>query len=653
LITITIVDNLKKKYEKQDKETNLKNTVEFIEKLYKEGFHESTLRISEDLFKVIFEDIHNRNILSSTFIGDLEIYGNSLLAGTDFTNELSNLKRVERLYDDIFNTILLNTQKPKHRLSSFLKKFFSKTAENESSDNNLDMSSVLNCIIFQGTKNEKQIVLNSLRYIRFFNTRADILITLSSYIDKSRNLSLAKNALSQSEQLFKLANSYKYLDECVDFKLQKVRYLRLKGEFLHEKSRIESADPCDYKNETNKVEEACKGALMVFFSDNKGNLINQLDIWNNPFSGVRNDSSLTKELSEIIKNNEYYYYEENIKQYTGDKNDIDKILKEVRMPKLINPEDIRERFLAELFTELKEVYQNIAFSNIRYIGRVAETKNQSDIVSQDRNIKLAFSRIRALQRFELSWKHSINLYDNMGIYYTEKGRYLSLSDKKQAALLYKAAIHFHRLTKDYLKDPSLLHSQIENDDKPDKEFEENSIPYIRNVIGLGRAYQCLYCNSNDQEKNESNFQQAKHILTNALKLVTQTDNFIYRARIHEYLGSLYKEKIDYQDAAIISYRISLSVFFKDRYKSYHDKIITDLAKFYATIFLNPSILLDQQTRIVFGKLMNLCENFDTDKCLILKEYRRDNVEMAFKEMFDRFPDDCSRVLDCPHWKNFA
>jgi tetratricopeptide (TPR) repeat protein len=312
--------------------------------------------------------------------------------------------------------------------------------------------------------------------------------------------------------------------------------------------------------------------------------------------------------------------------------------------------------LDEVLIETAEIYLRVAQNSIRYIGEANERNeflSDDEYEESDRLINRALGRARSLIDLELSWRHSVLFYDILGVYLTEKGRYEERrGNLMQAEKLYKTASRVHEMTRLHLIDGSDEGKEVaEGRDKiSQSEWYNNvdSLIYLRNLIDLGRTRQHLYRQQYTNpykgqtnlglEKRSKEFQAARRILLQALKISTKTDNFICRAEAHLALADLYVIDKENWGSAIIAYRCCIETFNRDEYIAYHDKVCDKLADFYADNHAE----FDKTQKAVFIKSLNLCADFENQN--MCKHYqRKGNLRQHLGELIKRAPDECPEI----------
>ncbi len=754
ILALFTTDIVKSRLEKDSLSKKLKNTVEFAERLYDDGFYDQSLKISEDLFKDLFDKLEQKDISStidSAFIGNLQVFGKSTQQLSNIDNELRNLKRVEEIYEEIFDRLLLSNKTKKLNPEGLI----------EHLKANLNSS------------NEKDAIRIALRYMFFFNSWIETLVKLSSYTNKNTYLAKAKRNLDWVNDLLDLTKDSKNsncikVNNCYGFILEKVKYYRLCGRVEHELNRLcrievseenneekilklfkkncektqklylKSLDVIsdnfgdkfyklvDKSNNLNNEEKKPKGFYFKYlevvsenFDDNADNsgkkvLKDYLNLQEEKYLEDKKINELLKpnnnlnSLKEVLRKLIYYssYSEDNkdgfymwdwIEKNKNDKSPIAKALeneyKHIKAKfvyidnvtpmgdknKLESRPDL-DNFLEKLCKEMVEVYHGIALNEVRYLKKLKKDKDNDEYDKATIIIDLAFKRARFLLNIEQRWQNCITHYDNLGIYYAEKGKFEeSKKNTEKAASLYKSAIKSHGIAFQHLTKPSYSPntSKQENESnyshksdtnkqslKEDKSnYEIDKLIYLRNLIDLGKVHFLLF--KLDTKKYKDDFEHAKEKLLKASEIAAKTDNFIYYGRIQKYLAKLFKakvhyakchnEKIKHVENTIFAFKNSLEVFSTYEYPAYNNYACEELTDFYID---NIELFKDKNNEafLLFKDFFNFCEHFSTEECLIKgkKEYK-DKDKKELKNMLLNSPNDCKGIMDkekCVAYKKY-
>lgn len=711
MVGIGTFEALKAKSEEQSRVEKLYNSTKCIERLSHSKLFEETYDISKNLFGDIFKEFKQdkklklSNPICTAYLSNLGVYGLCRLENVGIDKELKNLIEVEKIYEELVQTLYQSTIWP-------IKEAASGGWE--------ERTSVFANEFILGKKNdERHTVHTFLWHARFLNSWADVLIRLCRHVERSRYLAQAKIVLGWARVgVFELADE-KDIDgeihHCLEFILERARYHRLRGDLFHEQNHIAyHPNIISYKNGNGSSNE--KGledaereyrralrciALQPPYTIGGESEKNALPEWleyQPKFSlsscsqlrcswekdtdepGAANTTDSLERIlrgrvkSAIEKGFPSHYLWSDIERCKCQSNRIRKILDHIDETD-IKPKDTRkpsqDEFMTELLTETTKIYLRVAQNNFRYIAEANERNEflpEDEYNRTDRLINIALGYARSLINLELSWRQSVLFYDNLGIYLLEKGRYEErLGNLKQADELYNSASRVHEMTRLHLTECSNDGAHIAEGTETSEDSEwynnVNYLIFLRNLIDLGRTRQYLYRLQYGQQfrkyplsalseyHKEMDFKAARRILLQALKISTETDNFICRAEAHLILADLYTiDRINW-GPAIMAYRNCIETFTKDEYIAYHDKVCDKLADFYATHYQ----YFDNVQRTVFVKSFNLC--FDYDNQDICKHYqRRRNFRQHIRELIKWAPKECSEITNgrcCPHyWPGF-
>ncbi len=691
MIGIGTFEALKARSEERSREEKLNNSAKCVERLSYSRLYGESYEISKNLFEDIFKEFKQDKQLDlsdpicTAYLSNLGVYGQCRLETGGIDQELKNLIEVEKIYEELVQTLYQSTIWP--RISS---------------EGWEERTRVFASKFILGKKNdEKYTVHTFLWHARFLNCWADVLIRLSRYVERKRYLAQAETVIGWAcVGVFELADEEDGNGEvhnCLEFILERIRYHRLRGDLFHEQNHIANhRNLSSYKNGLpnekglEEIEHEYRQALrwvssLAPFATGWGSKGDVLPVWLDyrpnislsacpplPYNWEKNsdDSSaahpvesleriLCKRVRSAIKKGAPSHYLwsdiDRCKCKTGSiREALDRIEESDIKPKDAQPSV--DEFLDELLTEIVKVYLRVAQNSIRYI---AEANERSDFLpgneyeESDRLINRVLGRARSLVDFELSWKHNVLFYNVLGVYLLEKGRYEERREnRKQAEELYKTSSRVHEMTRLHLIDCSDEGIEIAEGAETSAESEwynnVDSLIYLRNLIDLGRTRQHLYRLQytkpyEDQiilgpEERRKKFQAAQRILLQALKLTTKTKNFICRAEAHLALADLYAVDEDYWGSAIIAYRCCIETFTRDEYTAYHDKVCSKLADFYVVHHTK----FDKIQKAVFIKSFNLCADFDNqDTC---EHYRlKGDLRQHIGELFKHAPNECPEI----------
>lgn len=696
MILIGTFDALKKKNEERNREDKLNNSARCVERLTQSKLYDESLDISKKLFEDIFKEFnHDKSLklsdpICTAYLSNLEVYGQCRLKHSGTENELKNLIAVNSIYEELVQTLYQSTIWPKQCTSS---------AGWE------DRTRVFARDYILGKKNdEKYRVHTFLWHARFLNCWADVLIRLSQHAKRDRYLAQAKIVLGWARAgVFELADEEDGDGEvhyCLEFILERIKYHRLRGDLFHAQNHIaDHQNLISYKRGLpdekgfEDVEHEYQRSLNLVSSlasipTGRGGKFDTTPVWldyrpnlslsayppqlcdwkkvSDSSSPERPVDSLVSKLREgvkcaIEKGVPSYYLWSDIERCRCKGNKIRQALDVVNKSD-IKPGDARkpsvDDFLDNLQIETTKIYLRAAKNSIRYIAEANERNeflSEDEYRESDRLINRALGRARSLIELELSWKHSVIFYNNLGLYLTEKAHYEErLRNTDKAENLYKTALRIHEMVQSHLIDGSNDVADIteKNSNNPESEWynEVNYLLYLRNLIDLGRTRQHLYqlrCEKkldcidncmNVSQNNKKNFQAARRILLRALKISTKTDNFICRAEAHLALADLYASDDNNRGAALIAYRFCLETFTKEEYKAYRNKVTTRLADFYVAHYKD----IDKVQRAIFIKSFNLCSDFDNEgRC---ERYRlKGDFREHIRELFKQAPDECPEM----------
>ncbi|MDG5814954.1 hypothetical protein QA601_07695 [Chitinispirillales bacterium ANBcel5] len=644
ILGLAAFDSMKHSFDKKKSQEDLGYTVKYIERLQQHGFFESSKHISENLFKDIFKHLEkdSKSPINSAYIGNLEVFGKSLQESSAFSHELTNLKCLERLYSEIFQTALNATIKESNKetvLNNYFKPYLNR-------------------------KSEVKLCKAQLRIATYINTWLEVLIKLSSFIDKNHYLQQADLVSKWSDKLFatqyidifspSALNFFLHLkmkrlpgDRSYDFILQRIKFYRLKGNLHHEQVRITTTGKINIKNIEDTEKEYRKSLSILYCLMKNEDISDPLPIENRAFLDCTDyadecsNQTFAKILHDKLFNDKPKYFswgvleecsdvEKSLKNFDNDDNYLNSIYEgNVALEKLFG----------EFSIETALVYESIALNRVRYVEHYIDSENDSEIVPFKENdliINKAFGMMQSLLSYEQSWKHCIKMYDNMGIYFRVKGEYLkSVNKNKSANYFYDSAISIHKLVSGHLTDPTFTNNLSLTCKKTDDSSPIDYLIYLRNLINLSKAQLCLY----KVNENEQTYMESQKNLKEAICHASKTGNYIYRARAYGYLAELYSMRKEYNEA-LLSYFYSIETFSKLNYPAFHHKICNRLANFYK----KNEERFDEIHRVIFAKSFNLCLNFS--KKGLCKIHLCNNYPNPYLELFKRAPDQCKHINDC-------
>lgn len=694
MVAIGTFDALKAKNEERNREEKLNNSARCVERLTQSKLYNESFDISKNLFEDIFKEFNQNKSLKlsdpicTAYLSNLEVYAQCRLEHGGIENELKNLIAVNNIYEELVQTLYQSTIWPKESISSAEWK---------------ERTRVFVIYYILGKKNdEKYTVHTFLWHERFLNCWADVLIRLSHHAERARYLAQAEVVLGWARVVFEVAENEDRdgeIHNCLEFILERIKYHRLRGDLFHEKNHIaEHQNLTSYKrglpNEEGfeDVEHEYRLALSwvssLAFSTGRGGKLDTLpallDYQPNPslsacppqlcdwkkvpdsLNTAHSVDSLMNRLHKgvklaIKKGVSPYYLWSDIERCKTRETKIRKILGLVEKSS-IKPIGARkpnmDGFLDALQIETTKIYLKAAQNSIRYIAEANERNAflpDDEYENSDMLINRALGRARSLIEMELSWKHSVMFYNNLGVYLTEKGHYEKrLCNTDHAEKLYTTALRIHEMIQSHLiegsDDVADIAKKHDNGSESEWYNKVDNLLYLRNLIDLGRTHQHLYqlrCEKkrddidncmNLSQKNRKDFLTTRCILRQALTISTKTENFICRAEAHLALADLYAIDRCNWGSAIIAYRFCLETFTKEEYKAYRLKATAKLSNLYADHHKE----IDKVQRAIFIKSFNLCADFDNeDRC---ERYRlKGNFHQHIHELFMQAPDECPEI----------
>jgi hypothetical protein len=712
MIAMVTFEVLKRRDDERNREEKLTNSAKCVERLTQSGLYDESLSISKSLFEDIFKEFNQEkeldvsNPICTAYLSNLEVYGQCLLGPhEDIDNELKNLVAVEKIYEELFQTLYQSIDLPRKKADTWEKRTERFTKE----------------FILSKENDEKYTVQTFLRHARFLNSWADVLIRLSRYVKRGRYLAQAETVLGWArEGVFKLVDNSgkngKNVKSCLDFILEQIRYHRLCGDLIHEQNHIEYHKTLDsYRKKHENAEYEYRMALALVslapsFSIEIMVKNNMLPLWleyqpilstSSPLSRDRNngseadskpENSLRRNLRKSVENacckkNDYYLWSD-IERCKCKKNRIDDIRKRVDItdikPKYktnikpeMEPEYARrpnmDEFTDDIFIETAKIYLRLAKNSIRYIAEAnekewnlsspiesqqiqdranqpAKEEEKNDEYQYSNNlINRSLGRARSLIDLELSWKHCIDFYDTLGVYLTEKGRYEERHEHwKQAEDLYKTASRVHEMTRVHLADCSM--KAVEIAEGPDMPTESewynnvNNLLYLSNLIDFGRARQHLYqLYHNDKDKHNDKEQQS--IFDVARRTLLQALKISTRTNNFICRAEAH--------LALAELYIVDPVHWGDAIIAFRSCIETFSKHEYyayhdkvctqlADFYSRHHDDFDNVQKAIFIKSFNLCTGYDQRECRRFKDSNLDFNKHIYK-LIDRAPDECPEI----------